>query len=125
MRPTTRSASGRNFWRSAAVMADLLRCGLLNRTPPSGTGGPTSDETPLGPDPADRRSLPVAADQDAPRFPQRLLELGEPPRQLDLMEQVIDRALQPDQHSGPVAAHHPRRDRRLRPRRDRLAALLR
>src|SRR5512135_495153 len=63
-----------------------------------------------------RGSLPMAADQDAPRFPQRFLELGEPPRQLDLMEQVIDRALQPDQYSGPVAPRHPRRDR--------LAALL-
>src|SRR5512135_2454152 len=125
MRPTTRSASGRNLWRSAAVMAHLLRCGLLNRAPPSGTGGLTSDETPLGAGPGARRSLPVAAGQDAPRFPQRLLELGEPARPLDLMEQVVDRALQPDQHAGPVTARRLRRGRPLQPPRDRPAALLR
>src|SRR5512135_2174955 len=39
------------------------------------------------------RSLPVAADQDAPCFPHRVLELGEPACPFDLVEQVIDRAL--------------------------------
>ena len=40
--------------------------------------------------------------QDPPSLAQGLLKLGEPARQLDLVEHFVDLALQPDQRSGPV-----------------------
>ena len=49
-------------------------------------------------------SLPVAAGQDAACSPQRLLELGQAARHFDLEEHLVDLALQPRQHSGPVVA---------------------
>ena len=49
-------------------------------------------------------SLPVAAGQDAAGPPQRLLELGPAARHLDREEQLVDLALQPRQHPGPVIA---------------------
>ena len=48
--------------------------------------------------------LLMAAGQDAACPPQRLLELGEPARYLNLEQHLIDLALQPRQHSGPVVA---------------------
>ena len=81
---------------------ELRTRGVLSRAGRSGPAGAGRSLTRAEPGP--QGSLRVAADQDAPRPPQRLLELGQAARELDLMEQVVNRALQPDQHARLVTA---------------------
>src|SRR5512135_1049349 len=82
---------------------------------PTEKGWPTSmDASPRnsgGLNPRKWPSLPVAAGQDAACPPQRLLELGQAARRLDLEEHLVDLALHPRQHSAPVVARGPRRGR--------------